>query len=453
MLIEVNDRAVVPARLKVIGIGGCGGNAVGRMIREGLEGLEFLVVNTDLQALEASPCPNRLQIGAAETRGLGTGGDPERGRKAAEEDAKILEDHIAGADMLFVTAGMGGGTGTGAAPVVARIARSLGILTVAIVTTPFSVEGRPRMRIAQEGIRALKENVDTLIVVPNEKLLEILDPATPLEEAYRAADEVLYQATRGISEIITRAGIMNRDFADVRSVMSRGGNALMGIGTASGEDRAREAARKAISNPLLEDVDIRGAQAVLVNVAGGQRLGFGEVYEAARLVQEAAGEDAHVFLGNAVDPNLGDEVRVTVIATGFGGDGTSPVREEAPREAEAVSRREAPQAGEDLPLWNPDLVAAEEERGDEAGLRDYAAASGPLPPAAASPDPRPSPELPGDGELPPTGLEEATEGPEEAEELQPLPLSPLEEERKRSWAGRLARRAFDVPAFRRRPAR
>lgn len=340
MLVEATERDMVPARLKVIGIGGCGSNAVGRMIAEGLQGLEFLVVNTDLQALYASPCSNKLQIGAVETRGLGTGGNPTKGRKSAEEDEKTLEDHILGVDMLFITAGMGGGTGTGGAPIVARIARSLDILTVAIVTSPFMLEGRPRTRIADEGIDELRREVDTLIVVPNEKLMSVLDPTTPVMDAYREADEVLYQATRGISELITIKGEMNRDFADVKSVMKGQGNALMGIGVASGEDRAVTAAKQAISNRLLEDVSIEGATAVLVNVAGSEKLGLGELSAAVGHIQDAAGEEAHIFLGNVIDSNLEDEIRVTVVATGFGGNGQGAGGNGGPQEAEETEEAE-----------------------------------------------------------------------------------------------------------------
>jgi len=437
MLIEAIDRSVVPARLKVIGIGGCGGNAVGRMIQEGLHGLEFVVVNTDLQALHASPCPHKLQIGAVETRGLGTGGDPTRGRKAAEEDEKILEDHILGVDMLFITAGMGGGTGTGGAPMVARIARSLDILTVAVVTSPFHIEGRPRRRIAEEGIEELRREVDTLIVVPNEKLLEILDPKTPLPEAYRAADEVLYQATRGISELITIPGVMNRDFADVRSVMKRKGNALMGIGVATGENRARAAAMLAISNRLLEDVSIQGAEAVLVNVAGGEQLGLGELSEAVTLIQEAAGEDAHIYLGNVIDASIGDEVRVTVVATGFG-TGSRPEPGKGRPEVK-VLKGDMTEDGTPLATHEErEIVRSWGRNGD--------------PPARVRPTPQP---LWGPAEITAKAVGDESSVPDP---VTPLPLTPAGAgptpvTARSDWSRGGRRRAMDLPAFRRRPAR
>jgi cell division protein FtsZ len=411
--------------------------------------LEFLVVNTDLQALHASPCTNKLQVGVVETRGLGTGGDPQRGRKAAEEDGKTLEDHILGVDMLFITAGMGGGTGTGAAPILARLARSLDILTVAVVTTPFKLEGRPRMSIADSGIDALRQEVDTLIIVPNEKLLEILEPTTPMQDAYRAADEVLYQATRGISELITIAGVMNRDFADVRSVMKRKGNALMGIGVASGENRAHEAAKQAISNRLLEDVSIHGAEAVLVNVAGGEKMGLGELSAAVSLVQDAAGEDAHIYLGNVIDPNLGDEVRVTVVATGFGenghgGNGSKP--DAAETLAEAVEEPaeplvEAPQEMEVPAVDSPDVAKV------SRSLERDAQAPAPM-------DPVSLPLWNVDTEVrAETLVQEEVPAVEEREPVLPLPITAAGAPADESWTQRMRRHALDIPAFRRRLAR
>lgn len=454
MLVEATERDMVPARLKVIGVGGCGGNAVGRMIEEGLQGMEFLVVNTDLQALYASPCSNKLQIGAVETRGLGTGGNPDRGRKAAEEDEKTLEDHILGVDMLFITAGMGGGTGTGAAPTLARIARSLDILTVAIVTSPFMLEGRPRTRIADDGISELRREVDTLIVVPNQKLLEILDPTTPMVDAYRAADEVLYQATRGISELITIKGEMNRDFADVKSVMKGQGNALMGIGTASGENRAVEAAKQAISNRLLEDVSIRGATAVLVNVAGGEKLGLGELSAAVGHIQDAAGEDAHIYLGNVIDGSLEDEVRVTVVATGFdgnGGSGNGNGNGNGEVTEELRQIEEIPSAPEDLFFEQPagtEPVAVESLEAPEPahGGRFHGESEEAQEPAAPS--------------APPlwkmnTGMAQQETAVLEVEEQSVVPIAttPMATRSEERWAERVRRSAADIQAFRRRIAR
>jgi cell division protein FtsZ len=318
MLVEVSEGRPSPAILKVIGMGGAGGNAVNRMLASDIRGVEFLVANTDIQALGQSACLQRLQIGASVTGGLGSGGDPELGRHAAEEDIEQLRTHLAGADMVFIAAGMGGGTGTGASPIVAQIARELGILTVAIVTKPFTFEGRRRMRQAEDGLEALRGAVDTLIIIPNQRLLHVVDKATPLNEALRVADDVLTHATKGISEIITVPGLINVDFADVRSVMSGMGNALMGMGFGRGPDRARQAADMAISSPLLEDISICGAQGILVNFMGGEDMTLAEVDEASSLILQAAGDDANVIFGAVIDPALQDEIRVTLIATGFG---------------------------------------------------------------------------------------------------------------------------------------
>lgn len=317
MLVEVREKKS-SAILKVIGLGGAGGNAVNRMLESEIRGVEFLVANTDIQALNASACSQRLQIGAAITHGLGSGGDPRIGRKAAEEDIEAIRDALAGADMVFITAGMGGGTGTGAAPVVAEAAREAGALTVGIVTKPFNFEGRKRTRQAEEGLEELRRCVDTLIVIPNQRLLHVVDKSTPLNEALRVADDVLSHATKGISEIITVVGLINVDFADVRSVMAGMGNALMGMGFGSGQDRAREAAQMAISSPLLEDLSIAGARAILVNFMGGEDMTLSEVDEASNEILEAAGEDANVIFGAVIDPKIKDEIRVTLIATGFG---------------------------------------------------------------------------------------------------------------------------------------
>ncbi len=318
MLVEVNETMYSPANLKVIGLGGAGGNAVNRMLQSEIRGVEFLVANTDIQALNVSACANRIQIGSAITGGLGSGGDPGLGRKAAEEDREAIRQHLEGADMIFITAGMGGGTGTGASPIVAEIARELGALTVGIVTRPFNFEGRRRMHQADEGLEQLRGAVDTLIVIPNQRLLQVVDRRTPLNEALRVADDVLAHAAKGISEIITVPGLINVDFADVRSVMRGMGNALMGMGFGQGEDRAREASLMAISSPLLEDVSIAGAKAVLVNFLGGEDMTLAEVEEASNAILEAAGNDANVIFGAVIDPKIRDEIRVTLIATGFG---------------------------------------------------------------------------------------------------------------------------------------
>jgi len=307
------------ARIKVAGIGGAGGNAINRMIEAGLSGVEFVAVNTDLQALRESRADQVLQIGGLATRGLGSGGDPMVGRQAVDEDLDTIVDSLEGSDMVFVTAGMGGGTGTGAAPVVARLAREQGSLTVGIVTKPFRFEGRIRQQQAEAGLAELREAVDTLIVIPNERLLEVVPEGTSMTEAFGFADNVLYEATRGIHDIIMKPHQVNLDFADVRSVMAGMGVALMGTGKASGDDRAEAAARKAIHSPLLEDVDIAGARGVLVNLTGGE-VGLRETNTVMSLVQEAAGDQAHIIFGYGTDPELGDTLQVTVIATGFDGN-------------------------------------------------------------------------------------------------------------------------------------
>jgi cell division protein FtsZ len=304
--------------LRVVGVGGAGGNAVNRMVGSDFKGVDFVAVNTDLQVLRESKAHEKIQIGDKLTRGLGSGGDMRVGREAAEESIEAIRTAVQGADMVFLTAGMGGGTGTGAGPVVAAAARESGALTVGIVTKPFSFEGSPRMRQAEEGIASLRDCVDTLIVIPNDKLLETADDSTTMLDAFAAADRVLCNATRGISDLITQTGVVNLDFADVRSVMKNGGNALMGTGTATGANAAEEAARMAISSPLLDDVSIRGASAILVNVTGSKALGIKQVSRAASVVSAEAGTDAHVFLGAVIDESLPeDEVRITVIATGF----------------------------------------------------------------------------------------------------------------------------------------
>jgi cell division protein FtsZ len=306
------------ARLKVIGCGGAGGNAVNRMIGAGLRGVEFIVANTDMQALSQSLAPTRIQIGVNTTRGLGSGGDPSTGRRSAEEDEAAISEAVQDADMVFITAGMGGGTGTGSAPVVARLARQAGALTVAVVTKPFQFEGRRRLRQADEGLAELRTEVDTLLVIPNERLLSVVEKGTSLSEAFSVADNVLLQATKGISELVTVPGLVNLDFADVKSIMACRGNALMGTGRGSGANRAVDAASAAVSSPLLEDVSIHGAEGVLVNITGGRDLTLHEVNEAALVVTQAAGDDANVIFGAVIDPSLDGDLLITVVATGFG---------------------------------------------------------------------------------------------------------------------------------------
>lgn len=306
------------AQIKVIGVGGGGSNAVNRMIEAGVQGVEFIAVNTDAQALNRSKAPIKLQIGEKLTRGLGAGAKPEVGKKAAEESREQIENVLRGADMVFVTAGMGGGTGTGAAPEIASIARELGALTVGVVTRPFAFEGRKRSIQADSGVAALKENVDTLIVIPNDKLLEIVEKNTPIMEAFREADNVLRQGVQGISDLIAVPGLINLDFADVKTIMTERGSALMGIGIATGENRAAEAARKAICSPLLE-TSIDGARGVLMNITGGNNLSLYEVNEAADIVMQASHPEVNMIFGAVINENLKDEIHVTVIATGFDG--------------------------------------------------------------------------------------------------------------------------------------
>jgi cell division protein FtsZ len=312
------------AIIKVVGVGGGGVNAVNRMIEAGLRNVEFVAVNTDAQALLMSDADVKLDIGRESTRGLGAGADPAKGKQAAEEHASEIEEVLRGADMVFVTAGEGGGTGTGGAPIVARIARSLGALTIGVVTRPFRFEGKKRSSQAEAGIEVLRDEVDTLIVIPNDKLLEMADHAISILEAFKQADQVLMQGVSGITDLITTPGLINLDFADVKAVMSDAGSALMGIGSARGENRAHDAAQQAVSSPLLE-ASIDGAKGVLLSIAGGSDLGLFEVSEAAQLIEQAAHEDANIIFGTVIDDSLGDEVRVTVIAAGFD-NGQPPTR-------------------------------------------------------------------------------------------------------------------------------
>lgn len=316
-MFELEENVNIGANIKVVGVGGGGSNAVTTMIEAGMNGVEFVVANTDIQALNSSKAGQKIQLGADLTKGLGAGANPDVGRRSAIESYNHIVEQLKGSDMVFVTAGMGGGTGTGGAPIVAKIARELGALTIGVVTKPFIFEGKKRGKHAECGLSELKENVDALIVIPNQKLLSISSDKTPLLETFKKADEVLLQAVKGISDLINIRGLINLDFADIRTVMANKGLALMGTGSAKGENRAVEAATQAISSPLLENVKIDGATGIIINVTGGSDLSLYEVNEASTLITEAASEDAEVIFGAVIDPNLSDEVRVTVIATGF----------------------------------------------------------------------------------------------------------------------------------------
>ncbi len=322
------------AYIKVIGVGGGGGNAINTMIASGLQGVEFIAANTDIQALETAQADIRLQLGANLTRGLGAGANPEIGRKAAQEDREAVMKALEGADMVFITAGMGGGTGTGAAPVIASMAREKNILTVAVVTKPFTFEGRQRMKQAETGIHDLRDHVDTLIVIPNQRLLEVVDKRTPLREAFQVADDVLRQAVQSISDLILVPGLVNLDFADVRTIMQSQGKAIMGTGIAQGESRAVVAAQRAIESPLLE-ASVHGAQGVLINITGGSDMSLYEVHEASSAVQMAAHPEAQIIFGAVIDEHIGDALRVTVIATGF----SDVALEEPPKAVPSVRRR------------------------------------------------------------------------------------------------------------------
>jgi cell division protein FtsZ len=367
------------AIIKVVGIGGGGVNAVNRMIEVGLRGVEFIAINTDAQALLMSDADVKLDIGRELTRGLGAGADPDVGTKAAEDHSDEIEEVIKGADMVFVTAGEGGGTGTGGAPVVARIARSLGALTIGVVTRPFAFEGKRRATSAEEGIAALREEVDTLIVIPNDRLLSISDRSVSVLDAFKQADQVLLQGVSGITDLITTPGLINLDFADVKSVMANAGSALMGIGSARGEDRAVAAAEMAVSSPLLE-ASIDGAHGVLLSIAGGSDLGLFEINEAAALVAQAADEEANIIFGATIDDALGDEVRVTVIAAGF--DGGMPKR----RDANSGLRRSAAESKQ----TQAETRAAAEELAERP--TPALVGAGPGPRAEVRPDPTPSSE-------------------------------------------------------------
>lgn len=335
-MFELMDAYSQCAVIKVIGVGGGGGNAVAHMVTSGIEGVDFMCINTDAQALKHSKVKTALQIGANMTKGLGAGADPEVGRQAAMEDRDRIVELVEGCDMLFITCGMGGGTGTGAAPVVAQVAKELGILTVAVVTKPFEMEGGKRSLVADHGIAELGKFCDSLITIPNQKLLTVLGPQTTLLDAFRAANQVLQGAVQGIAELITRPGLINVDFADVRTVMAETGMAMMGSGVASGEGRAREAAEAAVSSPLLEDINLAGAHGILVNVTAGMDLSIGEFQEVGNIVKQFASEDATVVVGTVIDPELSNQVRVTVVATGLGRPAAAVRHAPALREATLV---------------------------------------------------------------------------------------------------------------------
>lgn len=316
-MFEIEEVRSQTARIKVVGVGGAGGNAINTMIATNLHGVEFIAVNTDMQALETSLAPVKVQIGGNLTRGLGAGSNPQVGKEAALEDSALIAEHLEGADMVFITAGMGGGTGTGAGPVIAGIAKELGAITVAVITKPFFYEGKIRYSNAEEGIKELKQNVDTMIVIPNDKIGLVVEKGTPLLKSFAVANDVLKQAIQGISDIILIPGLINVDFADVKTIIQDKGRGVMGSGVGSGETGAVDAAKKAISNPLLEESSIEGAKGILVNITGGLELSLNGIQEAASYIYDSAHEDVHLIFGAVIDPDIGDEVRVTVIATGF----------------------------------------------------------------------------------------------------------------------------------------
>jgi cell division protein FtsZ len=382
-MFELMDAYSQSAIIKVIGVGGGGGNAVAHMVTSGIEGVDFMCINTDAQALKHSKVKTALQIGCNITKGLGAGADPEVGRQAAMEDRDRIIELVEGCDMLFITAGMGGGTGTGAAPVVAQVAKELGILTVAVVTKPFEMEGGKRCLVAEHGISEMGKYCDSLITIPNQKLLTVLGPQTTLLDAFKSANQVLQGAVQGIAELITRPGLINVDFADVRTVMAETGMAMMGSGAASGEGRAREAAEAAVSSPLLEDINLAGAHGILVNVTAGMDLSIGEFQEVGNIVKQFASEDATVVVGTVIDPDLTNQVRVTVVATGLGRPATA-VRHAGPRESSAqreasvreptgrdtsmrVVRRSQPMSNSDYAVLDKPTVQRQRAVGD--GLR------------------------------------------------------------------------------------
>jgi len=345
-MFELMDAYSQSAVIKVIGVGGGGGNAVAHMVQAGIDGVEFMCINTDSQALKHAKVKTALQIGCNITKGLGAGADPEVGRQAAMEDRDRIVELVEGCDMLFITAGMGGGTGTGAAPVVAQVAKELGILTVAVVTKPFEMEGNKRSYVADHGMAELGKYCDSLITIPNQKLLTVLGPQTTLLDAFKAANQVLQGAVQGIAELITRPGLINVDFADVRTVMAETGMAMMGSGAASGEGRARAAAEAAVSSPLLEDINLAGAHGILVNVTAGMDLSIGEFQEVGQIVKQFASDDATVVVGTVIDPELSNQVRVTVVATGLGRPVSARMPQPERRERENLMHRDMREARE-----------------------------------------------------------------------------------------------------------
>ena len=363
-MFELMDAAQTNAIIKVIGVGGGGGNAVAHMVDSGIEGVDFICANTDAQALNSARVRTGLQIGCNITKGLGAGANPEVGRQAAMEDRDRIQGVVEGADMLFITAGMGGGTGTGATPIVAQVAKELGILTVAVVTKPFEMEGVKRMKLADQGIGELGKYVDSLITIPNEKLLTVLGPQTTLLDAFREANQVLQGAVQGIAELITRPGLINVDFADVRTVMAEMGMAMMGSGSSSGEDRAREAAEAAASSPLLEDINLAGANGILVNVTAGMDLAIGEFQEVGNTVKEFASEDATVVVGTVIDPEMGEKIRVTVVATGLGHHEERTIRVVPPRTSKPRTPQDEPDYG------TLDMPTVQRKRAVGDGLED-----------------------------------------------------------------------------------
>ena len=387
MMLSFDFDSEMSAKIKVVGVGGAGGNAVNRMVESGFSGVDFVAVNTDAQALECSLAHRTVQIGTELTHGLGSGGNPEIGRRAVEENADAVAEAIAGADMVFVAAGMGGGTGTGASPVVAKMARKSGALVVAVATKPFQFEGQYRMRQAVEGLEALKAEVDTAIVIPNQRLLAVASKNTPIREAFRIADDVLLRATKGVSDLITVPGLVNLDFADVRSVMTGMGDAVMGTGLSNGKNRSVEAAQQAISSPLLEDASIAGAQGVLVNVTGGPDLTLHEINEAALVINEAIGAETNMIFGAVIDDALKDQVMITVIATGIHGPKKAAAEEKPSRKQEASTRLRprAPQPGQPALQPRRRPVAAVSE-----GMADCEKPSAPGSRVVCAPKPRKS---------------------------------------------------------------
>jgi cell division protein FtsZ len=384
---EPTKSAETFARIKVVGVGGGGVNAVNRMIAEGIQGVEFVAVNTDAQALLLAKAPTKVRIGDKLTRGLGAGGNPDVGRKSAEESAEELYNVLKGADMVFVTAGLGGGTGTGAAPIVAQIAKEVGALTIGVVTRPFTFEGARRMQSAENGMDELKEHADTLIVIPNDRLLQIVDKKSSLTDAFRLADDVLRQGIQGISELITVPGLINLDFADVKAIMSEGGAALMAVGHAEGDDRARLAAEQAISSQLL-DITIDGARGVLFNVTGGPNMTLFEVNQAAALIRETAHPDVNMIFGAVIDPNMGDEIRITVIATGFE-RASMPRRMVEQRSAISSQRNESHQRSEpQRPVVAPPTHPTQQRQSETVSVN-----AAPVTPPPAISNPTPAPEF------------------------------------------------------------